>query len=91
MAQYNSLNVKLSNSQLNELKSSIKNENEGALSLSSNMSGNANDETTSHKYYLIHKLQIFLKLLLTNHQLILSYQKLKAIHREGFLVDFLVH
>ena len=26
MAQYNSLNVKLSNSQLNELKSAIKNE-----------------------------------------------------------------
>ena len=80
MTQYNSLNVKLSNSQLNELKSSIKNETEGVLSLSSNMSGNANDETTfSHKYYLIHKLQIFLKLLLTNHQLILSYQKLKTI------------
>ena len=27
MTQYNSLNVKLSNSQLNKLKSSIKNEN----------------------------------------------------------------
>ena len=28
MTQYNSLNVKLSNSQLNKLKSSIKNEND---------------------------------------------------------------
>ena len=28
MTQYNSLNVKLSNSQLNKLKSSIKNENQ---------------------------------------------------------------
>ena len=31
MTQYNSLNVKLSNSQLNKLKSSIKNENDVIL------------------------------------------------------------
>ena len=37
MAQYSSLNVKLSNSQLNKLKSAIKNETEGVLRLSSNM------------------------------------------------------
>ena len=37
MTQYNSLNVKLSNSQLNKFKSAIKNENEVVLRLSSNM------------------------------------------------------
>ena len=39
MTQYNSLNVKLSNSQLNKLKSAIKNETEVALRLLSNMIG----------------------------------------------------
>ena len=37
MTQYNSLNVKLSNSQLNKLKSAIKNETEVVLRLSSNI------------------------------------------------------
>ena len=40
MTQYNSLNVELSNSQLNKLKSAIKNESEVVLRLSSNMIGN---------------------------------------------------
>ena len=40
MTQYNSLNIKLSNSQLNKLKSAIKNETELVLRLSSNMIGN---------------------------------------------------
>ena len=39
MTQYNSLNVKLSDSQLNKLKSAIKNETEVALRLLSNMIG----------------------------------------------------
>ena len=39
MTQYNSLNVKLSNLQLNKLKSAIKNELEVVLRLSSNMVG----------------------------------------------------
>ena len=37
MTQYNSLTVKLSNSQLNKLKSAIKNETELVLKLLSNM------------------------------------------------------
>ena len=37
MTQYNCLNVKLSNSRLNKLKSAIKNETEVVLRLSSNM------------------------------------------------------
>ena len=43
MTQYKSLNVKLSNSQINKLKSAIKNETGLALRLSSNMVGD--DET----------------------------------------------
>ena len=45
MTQYNSLNVKLSSSQLSKLKSSIKNETDVVLRLSSNMIGNSNDST----------------------------------------------
>ena len=59
MAQYNSLNVKLSNSQLNQLKSAIKNETDVVLRLSSNMIGNSDDETK-----FTHKL------LLTNRQVV---------------------
>ena len=39
MTQCNSLNVKLSNSELNKFKSTIKNETEVVLKLSSNMIG----------------------------------------------------
>ena len=39
MTQYNSLNVKLSNLQLNKFKSAIKNETALVLRLSSNMIG----------------------------------------------------
>ena len=44
MTQYNSLNVKLSNSQLNKLMSAIKNGTDVILKLSSNMVGNSDDE-----------------------------------------------
>ena len=56
MTQYNSLNVKLSSSQLNKFKSAIKNETEVVLRLSSNMMGD-NEGNFSHQ------------LLLTNTQL----------------------
>ena len=45
MTQYNSLNVKLSNSQLRKLKSAIKNGTDVVLRLSSNMVGNSGDNT----------------------------------------------
>ena len=63
MTQYSSLNVKLSNSQLNKLKSAIKNKTGVILRLSSNMVGNSNNETNFPH-----------KLLLTNRQ-ILSLRK----------------
>ena len=53
MTQYNTLNVKLSNSQLNKLKSIIKNGTELTLNLSSNLIGSFNDETNfPHKLLL---------------------------------------
>ena len=58
MTQCNSLNVKLSNSQVIKLKSAIKNETEVVLRLSSNMMGNSDDETNFPH-----------KLLLTNRQI----------------------
>ena len=52
MTQYNPLNVKLSNSQLNKLKSAIKN-GTGILNLSSNIIGDSNDENNfPHKLLL---------------------------------------
>ena len=77
MTQYNSFNVKLSNLQVNRLKSAIKNETEVVLRLSSDMIGNSNDETN-----FTHKL------LLTNGQVgnfckvfanYVSYQKLNYL------------
>ena len=56
MAKYNSLNVKSSNSQLNELKSAIKNNTEVVLTLSSNMIGSSDDETNfPHKFLLTNR------------------------------------
>ena len=56
VTQYSSLNVKLSNSQLNKLKSSIKNETDVLLRISSNMVGNSNDNTNfPHEFLLTNK------------------------------------
>ena len=57
MTQCNTLNVKLSNSKLNKLKSGIKNGTGGTLKLLSNVVGDSNDENN-----FLHKL------LLTNTQ-----------------------
>ena len=46
MAQYNSLNARLSNSQFNKLKSAIMNETEVVLRLSSNMIGDSDDKNS---------------------------------------------
>ena len=53
MTQYNTLNIKLSNSQLNKLKVRIKNGTEVTLNLSSNLIGSSNGETNfPHKLLL---------------------------------------
>ena len=58
MTQYSSLNVKLSNSQLNKLKSSIKNETDVVLRTSSNMVGNSNDNTNFPHKLLLTNMQV---------------------------------
>ena len=56
MTQYSSLNVKLSNSQLNKLKSSIKNEADVVLRIPSNMVGNSNNNINfPHKLLLTNR------------------------------------
>ena len=54
MTQYNSSNVKLSNSQLNKLKSATKNETEVVLRLSSNMISD-NENNFPHKLLLTNR------------------------------------
>ena len=56
MTQYNSVNVKPSNSQLNKLKSAIKNETEVVLRLSSNMIGD--NETNFPRKVLLTNRQV---------------------------------
>ena len=58
MNQYNILNLNLSNSQLNKLKSAIKNETEVVLRLSSNMIGNSDDETNFPHELLLTNRQV---------------------------------
>ena len=58
MTQYNSLNVNLSNSQLNKLKSSIKNKTDVVLRISSNMVGNSNDNTNFPHELLLTNRQV---------------------------------
>ena len=66
MTQYNSLNVKLSNSQLNKLKSAIKNETV-LLRLSSNKIGN-NESNFRHKLLLLTNRQVAnLRKVFANH------------------------
>ena len=58
MTQCNTLNVKLFNSQLNKLKSGIKNDTEKTLNLSWNLIGNSNDETNFPYNLLLIDMQV---------------------------------
>ena len=58
MTQYNSLSVKLSNSQRNKLKSAIKNETDVVLRLLSNMVGNSGDNTNFPHELLLTNTQV---------------------------------
>ena len=88
MTQYNSLNVKLSNSQLNKFKSAIKNETEVVLRLSSNMIGD-NETNFSHKLLLTNRQVSNLRKAFANHlsaDIKLSKTQLsKMIQSGGFL------
>ena len=79
MTQYNSLNVKLSYSQLNKFKSAIKNENEVVLRLSSNMIGD-NETNFPHKFLSTNRQVSNLRRSFANHSsTILNYQKLNYL------------
>ena len=92
MTQYNSLNVKLSNSQLNKLKSAIKNETEVVLRLSSNMIGD-NETNFPHKLLLTNRQVSNLCKAFANHSstdIKLSKTQLsKMIQSGGFLCRLL--
>ena len=62
------MNVKLSNSQLNKLKSAIKIGTDVVLSLSSNIVGNSDDETNfPHKLLLTNRQTLSLRKAFNNH------------------------
>ena len=62
------MNVKLSNSQLNKLKSAIKNKTDVVLRLSSNMIGNSNDNTNfPHELLLTNRQVANLRKAFANH------------------------
>ena len=88
MTQYSSLNVKLSNSQLNKFKSAIKNENKVVLRLSSNMIGD-NETNFPHKLLLTNRQVSNLRKAFANHlsaDIKLSKTQLsKMIQSGGFL------
>ena len=58
MTQYNTLNVRLSDSQLNRLKLRIKNGTEVILKVSSNIVGDANDVNTFLRKSLLTDAQV---------------------------------
>ena len=88
MTQYNSLNVELSNSQLNQFKSATKNEAEVVLRLSSNMIGN-DESNFPHKLLLTNRQVANLCKAFANHlsaDIKLSKTQLsKMIQSGGFL------
>ena len=57
MTQYNTLNEKLSNLQLNKLNSGIKNNTKVTLKISSNVVGDSNDENNFPHKLLLTKTQ----------------------------------
>ena len=97
MTQYNSSNVKLSSSQLNELKSAIKNESEIVLRLSSNMIGDSNDKINFPHELLLTNRQVanlrkaFANYLSTDIKLSKTQLSKMIQNQEDFLVDYLVH
>ena len=94
MTQYNSLNVKLSNSQLNKLKSAIKNKTDVVLRISSGMVGNSNDNTNFPHELLLTNRQVanIRKAFANNLSTDAKFSKtqlLKMSQSGGFLVNLL--
>ena len=94
MIQYNRLNVKLSNTQLNKLKSAIKKETDVVIRLSSNMIGDSNDKTNFSLELLLTDRQVssIRKAFSNNSSVDIKFSKtqlLKMIKSGGFLFRLL--
>ena len=90
MTHYNRVNVKLSNSQLNELKSARKNENYVVIRLSPNMIGDSNDKINfSHEILLTDRQVSSIRKAFSNNLYVdIKYSKTqlsKMIQSGGFL------
>ena len=90
MTQYNRLNTKLSNSQLNKLKFAIKNETEVVIRLSPNMLGDSNDKTNFPHELLLTDTQVssIHKAFANNSSVDIKFSKAllsKMIQSGGFL------
>ena len=94
MPQYNSLNVKLPNSQLSKLKSSIKNETDVLLRISSSMVGNAdNNINFPHELLLTNKQVANIRKAFANHlstDVKLSKTQLSKMIQSGGFLDRLL-
>ena len=94
MTQYNRLKTKLSNSQLNKVKSAIKNEDEVVIRLSSNMIGDSNDQTNFPHELLLTDRQVsnIRKAFANNSSVDIKFSKAqlsKMIQSGGFLSKLL--
>ena len=90
MAQYNRLNVNLSNSQFNKLKSAITNETDVVIRLSPNMIAYSNDETNFPHELLLTDRQVssIRKAFSNNSSVDIKFSKTqlsKIIQSVGFL------
>ena len=90
MTKYNRVNVKLSTSQLNKLKSAIKNENDVVIRLSLNMIGDSNDKTNFPHELLLTNRQVssVCKAFANNSSVDIKFSKAqlsKMIQSGGFL------
>ena len=94
MTQYNRVNVKLSTSELNKLKSAIKNENDVVIRLSLSMIGDSNDQTNfPHELLLTDRQVSSIRKAFANHSSVdIKFSKAqlsKMIQSGGFLVNLL--
>ena len=90
MTQYNRVNVKLSTSRLNKLKSAIKNENDVVIRLSLSMIGDSNDQTNFPHELLLTDRQVssIRKAFANNSSVDIKFSKTqlsKMIQSGGFL------
>ena len=82
MTQYNTLNVKLSNSQLDKLKLGIKNGTEVTLKLSSNVVGDYNDKNNfPHKLLLTNAHVLRLPKAFSNNSLTDTKLSITQLHK----------